>query len=344
MTTIGIMNRRRRLSDQEMSLFYQWLGHHKVFLTEGFPMRLNVLQDVSLVLGSSPNCSSVIYSMEIDGIVEKSIMSKLLDKKVLLEDQLCGFLKQCYHLTRIRVITQQSNNNKEEEEGVVDDDDNYDNELDSLILSALHHGIEMNSLISIDFSFQQSPKLLSLDHLWHLLVHQANSLQELQLHCKTSSYDGIIATLLKTSIYLRKISLSGISSSSTEILLDYLSSAGRLLETVELSYCGSAISPFLDSKESLLAIGRACPMLRTLQLKTMSSLDVDQMLVLSQFYLLCPQLTTFEYKDRFDIRSVSVIVNDKAHVVKYSNSCAITIEEKVAWIECLSHLLERNQY
>lgn len=339
--TAGIINRRRRLSDLEMSLFYAWLGYHKVFLTEGFPIRLSVMQDIFLVLDSSPNYSSVIRSIEIDGIVEKPTVSMLLDKKVLLEEQLCVFLKQCSRLTRIRVITTQQQFNYNEEAG--DDKDN-DNEPDNLILSALHRGLKMNSLISIDFSLQQSPKVLAMDHLWHLLVHQTNSLQELHLHCETWSYDRIITTLLKTSIQLKKISLSGVSSSSMEILLDYLSSAGSLLEMVEVSYCGSVQAPFLGCKEFFLGIGGACPMLRMFQLKTVSSLDVDQMLVLSQFNQLCPQMTTFEYKDTYDIRSVSVIVNDKAQVVEYRNSSAITTEEKVAWIECLSRLLDRSQY
>eukprot|EP00981_Chlorochromonas_danica_P016128 scaffold15785_cov417-Ochromonas_danica.AAC.1 len=134
----------RRLSDQAMRGWYLWTGSRKVWLVEGFPVRLSasvVFHDEEGVMRLDHFCPH-LRSVEIERDVYLTTTSPSLVKA--LEDSLAVFLRQCSRLEGVRVDGRCQG-------GIV-----RDTEVDAAYLSALAGAMKANSLVKMEICFYQS--------------------------------------------------------------------------------------------------------------------------------------------------------------------------------------------
>eukprot|EP00981_Chlorochromonas_danica_P001939 scaffold398_cov177-Ochromonas_danica.AAC.38 len=311
-----------RLTDQALCGWYKWVGSRKVLLMDRFPIRLTVLDDLVASINDKSYYHSLL-SIEIERDLSKFDLSTLQ----VLEDKLSSLLNECHRLQIVKVS------------GFMEE--SYD-DLDRVLCSALNNGLAGNTLVKIAWLTFFYP---SLDPLINLLSNHVSTLKDLTIYdCSETllSMHDLFTFLHEKSVDLTRLCLSGIDSLSMDMLFQHLSSSGMCLEALEI---GSRSKPCVDlyiTSELLLSIGRACPSLRTLRLKTALLLEQAELLAASQLYELCPNMLTLDCADRR--HAISITADDDKREVWFSTDLVLYMEDSREWIQCLCYVLERSHY
>eukprot|EP00981_Chlorochromonas_danica_P010272 scaffold3074_cov108-Ochromonas_danica.AAC.1 len=295
--------------DHNMSIFYKWLKSHKVLFVEEFPVRLTVLKDLMGELSDMESLCSGIRSIVIND------SANIYDK---FENDLSVFLSHCHNL-----------------QGVTARMDDKTGESCVIIWRSLVETVRENSLVKIsllgELNCRESHVMIA-----NFLSKHASSLQDLNL-CESREIDLIMSTLIANQIHLTVLTISpGINcSQTTSSLISYLSSAGDMLEVLDIGYSidSSYYMYFLDGSfavnDLVLQVSRCCPKLTRFVIQRGKPCSMESLLCLFEQ---CPHLqhvsipSTIETDGKSRSLSINVIgTNDD-------------------WAVSLSHALRSRQY
>eukprot|EP01039_Chlorochromonas_danica_P000984 gene984-1068_t len=215
-------------------------------------------------------------------------------------------------------------------------------EIDQMVLSSLTELIPSKTLTKIEIFLYSSPVY---EQITAFLTQHASTLKEFVLDdCSGSTIpsDGIRLAFADHPLALRRLTLGG-QALSAEAVLALLSVVGSDLEIFEVgvsrSSSGNAILAVND--ELFLAIGKACPKLSTLHIKTSISFAEERVKDPRVLYGLCPHVKTLVLESSYYIfNSICIKVDDEKHEVSFKNCNMEIMEEKENWMECLRFMPE----
>eukprot|EP00981_Chlorochromonas_danica_P013311 scaffold6125_cov262-Ochromonas_danica.AAC.3 len=295
LTSLGGVRMSRRLGNISDDIFYVWLGKHRVFCLEGFPMLLGRgLQYIVKELGLDffETYCPAIHSIEIlpgrrlantrdHQYVYLGGETYVRDTSELdaseLENYLTLFLIHCHGLRELTIVLHKAVR---------------------LVLRVLRgEQLTDNILTKIDMKDNRSDCKTTV-MIANLLRKHALSLQELHLSIR-EGVDVIISTLIESEIHLKvlDISLGGedVFQPLESWLIPYLSASSGgssrgmvLLEVLEIKTWKDVRLHI--SNDCLVSIGRLCPKLTRLVVKYAYPYYNDVI-----FRLLCEQCPNLEY-------------------------------------------------
>eukprot|EP00981_Chlorochromonas_danica_P000421 scaffold96_cov167-Ochromonas_danica.AAC.28 len=296
------ITQRWSLHRNKMKIFYRWLADRKVFCVDGFIVIVSIVEDLAAVLDMESYCPA-LRSIEI-----ANWGGDLISNISQVEKNLSFFLSHCHNLLEVTTnMLDFSSNSKQ----VCD-----------IVLPILTENLRENSLVKISLSgvFRSHESRVMLANF---IKKHASSLRDLKLFTAKDGFDTIISTLIENQILLRVLNTSPEVS-----LLSYLTSAGDLLEVLEVRYRDEVP---ISMDDLIVSVATSCPKLTRLKISNdnSSSTEIENLL---RLYEQCSHLQDVDI-------SGAIRVDNKQGSV---SSAAKGSSE--AWATFLSHVLRRRQY
>eukprot|EP00981_Chlorochromonas_danica_P005048 scaffold1016_cov175-Ochromonas_danica.AAC.6 len=295
------------LFDEAIKRLYGWLASRRVFCVEGFPLRLPLLEEVQRF--HCPALQSIV--------IEQVWFSSSYSSQV--ERLLSVFLAQCNALRGLALelpnMTEEEDPNEAESDG----------DISETVLLVLVESLREKSLSQIAlWGSAFAGRRLALTTI--LLSKHASSLQEINLRVD-DGVEAIMSALLENQIHLKVLNvfLPGEDLQSLDsLLLPYLSSAGDLLETLQVECCSGS---YFDIEHILIAVAASCPKLACLVMRNVEPCSVE---ILRHLYEHCPLLQDLFIEGTITAHHTSSVV---------SMTLSGSSED---WAACLSHALARS--
>eukprot|EP00981_Chlorochromonas_danica_P008123 scaffold2028_cov181-Ochromonas_danica.AAC.1 len=289
-----------QLSGNTMKILYKWLESRRVFCVGDFLLSLDIIQDLVKVLNMDSFCP-VLRSIEI----RRLDSYKNIRDYCQLENSLIIFLSHCHSLQGVTIWA--------------DDNDRYF----AIVLQVLTEKLKENSLVQFSLrgvlKYHKSQVMIA-----NLFRKHTSSLQHFNVDIIDGiRIDDIFFTLTENKIHLRvlKVDIGYRPSQSIASMIPYISSAGYLLENLE-------IHSHVNTDDLVISLATSCPKLIRLVIFNDITCSMENLrLLLEQ----CPHLQ-------------HLLILGTIHM--YFKRMSVSIEVKGSnedWIICLSHALRRRQ-
>eukprot|EP00981_Chlorochromonas_danica_P000650 scaffold143_cov173-Ochromonas_danica.AAC.26 len=298
-----------RISDTSMSIFYKWVVSRKVLFVENFPVRLKVLRDLVGDLDMEYYCPT-LRSIDIESSNSNDSFHDIGEEEINLSD----FLNHCHSLQEVTIK--------------ISDFDIFHKRLCDIIFQGLIQQLRENSLVKISLQVRLSNYEYYYVILANFIIRHASSLQHFRLFLTDEEGTNLIlCTLLENQIYLRALIVNvDYESSSSSSLISYISTAGDVLEVLEVA-CSK--ESFFRIDDLVMLVSTSCPKLTRLVISTGEPCTAEN---LRHLYEQCPCLydVSIDGAIEIDVKNkwVSIAVRD-------SND---------DWAVSLSYTLRRGQY
>eukprot|EP00981_Chlorochromonas_danica_P005309 scaffold1061_cov182-Ochromonas_danica.AAC.1 len=287
--------------NSKLILFYEWLSSRNVFCVEGFPIKVDYLEDLVTVFDMESYCP-LLRSIEIERWIINGIISDISLTQV--ERNLSLFLSHCHNLQGMTVYMS----------------DHFAD--GSIVLAGLIEQLRENSLVTISL---QDFKECHDSYIKRLLTKHASSLRELYV----SNYDEVdmnyfVSILMVNKICLRVLSiqLRGESSQEMSFLIYYISSSGGLLETLEVDSCTRSF----NTEDLVSSVAASCPKLARLVTYECEPCSVE---TLRRLYEQCPHLEDVFIGDlRISVKQKSVSIDVIGNNEEWSIRLSATLRRR----------------
>eukprot|EP00981_Chlorochromonas_danica_P014090 scaffold7305_cov178-Ochromonas_danica.AAC.5 len=295
------------VSNDKVDIFSIWLVNRKVLCVEGFPLSVNVLEDLVGGLDAVESYCPALRSIEIDTRTTSD-----LSKEEQLKSNLSVLLSHCHNL---QGVTVRMNTNSQAKQ------------LSDEVMQVLVEKLRENSLVKISL---QDIERYNEHHVMvaDILRKHALSLRDLDIVIKDGvGIDLITSILIENRIHLRALNVNSNCEhpQTMNSFMSYLSLAGELLEILNV---GSGVLGSAGIDDLVATLSTSCPKLTSLVISGASTCSAEN---LRHLFEQCPHL--------------QVVDIDEAILIRHDNS-SVAIEVQGSnddWAVCLSHVLRRRQ-
>eukprot|EP00981_Chlorochromonas_danica_P011280 scaffold3838_cov183-Ochromonas_danica.AAC.1 len=162
----------KRVSNESMRRWYEWVISRKVLVVERFPVRLRLFTNLTTELDFGSYCP-YIHSIEIKNVLDTN--EHALDSNMLsvLKERMGLFVRDCIHLKGVRYYDYENDGK---------DYENFDRDIDDLVFSVLGAGLNSNTLQSIDIDTLTELTTFTDRKIVQFIADHSLSLQDCQLN------------------------------------------------------------------------------------------------------------------------------------------------------------------